>query len=413
MLIERLIKWSKKAQEFFEKAEDNSLILDLVISYGCASQTGEGFEELVNTINSGSIKRKIKKVVITDTSYLYRHIIPEFSKYADPTIETEWYLKNKKAIEKLKVDTELKSWANGINTETFEKWYQKIMIDFAGDDKGNGINLEFRNEVKREASSYVYKKGTILRHNLNFILEECAYSCAFLDNVVMVYPGKPTISVEMSMKTNNIIQFLHLDYTISEISSKTNKMSNKNSLDLEIIDKEISIFMREKVSNINFFIIDKSGDVLYINNALDQSIGYANAKRLSNNSWENSTKVMRTNKQFTFEESDKNKTFLTVKSPLVINGKVEGIIGLSIDVTDKKRVAELEKQKELYEIAKGVAHDICSPLSTLDIVRSLSLDKLSEEERKMFELSTRRIKEITNKLIEKYRRIESIGIMDK
>ena len=184
MSTERLVKWSKEAKEFFEKAEDNSIVLDLVISYGCASQSGEGFEELVNTINSEEIKRKVKKVVITDTSYLYRHDNPEFAKYADPNIPTEWYLKNKEAIEKLEVEKELKSWASGINSEEFKKWYQKIMIDFGGDEKGNNINLEFRNEVKREASS---------------------------------------------------------------------KINKKNSLNLQNIDKEIQIFMTEKVSNVNFF----------------------------------------------------------------------------------------------------------------------------------------------------------------
>ncbi|MDR1243886.1 MAG: hypothetical protein LBJ79_01670, partial [Endomicrobium sp.] len=75
-MTNKLAKWNKEAEEFFEKAEDKSVVLDLVISYACASQTGEGFEELVNTINSESIKRKVKKVVITDTSYLYRHPIP-------------------------------------------------------------------------------------------------------------------------------------------------------------------------------------------------------------------------------------------------------------------------------------------------------------------------------------------------
>ena len=87
MSTERLVKWSKEAKEFFEKAKNNSIVLDLVISFGCASQTGEGFEELVNTINSKEIKRKVKKVVITDTSYLYRHIIPYFSGYSDKNIK--------------------------------------------------------------------------------------------------------------------------------------------------------------------------------------------------------------------------------------------------------------------------------------------------------------------------------------
>jgi hypothetical protein len=52
MCSERLVKWGKESQEFFEKAKDNSVVLDLVISFACASQTGVGFEELVNTINS-------------------------------------------------------------------------------------------------------------------------------------------------------------------------------------------------------------------------------------------------------------------------------------------------------------------------------------------------------------------------
>jgi hypothetical protein len=120
MSTERLVKWSKESKDFFEKAEDNSIVLDLVISYACASQTGEGFEELVNSINSESVKRKVKKVVITDTSYLYRHTIPEFSRYSDVTIPTEWYLKNKEAIEKLTVPTEIKSWATDLNTEKFQ-----------------------------------------------------------------------------------------------------------------------------------------------------------------------------------------------------------------------------------------------------------------------------------------------------
>jgi hypothetical protein len=39
---------------------------------------------------------------------LYRHGIPEFAKYVDPTIPTEWYLKNKEAIGKLSIPTRVK-----------------------------------------------------------------------------------------------------------------------------------------------------------------------------------------------------------------------------------------------------------------------------------------------------------------
>jgi hypothetical protein len=40
MSTERLVKWSKESQEFFENAKDNSIVLDIFISYSCASQTG-------------------------------------------------------------------------------------------------------------------------------------------------------------------------------------------------------------------------------------------------------------------------------------------------------------------------------------------------------------------------------------
>jgi hypothetical protein len=33
MSPERLKKWNKESQEFFEKAEDNSIVLDIFISY--------------------------------------------------------------------------------------------------------------------------------------------------------------------------------------------------------------------------------------------------------------------------------------------------------------------------------------------------------------------------------------------
>jgi hypothetical protein len=42
MPTERLVRWSKESKEFFEKAEDNSIVLDIFISYSCVSQTGGG-----------------------------------------------------------------------------------------------------------------------------------------------------------------------------------------------------------------------------------------------------------------------------------------------------------------------------------------------------------------------------------
>jgi hypothetical protein len=143
----RLVKWSKEAKEFFDNAKDSSIVLDLVISYACASQTGEGFEELVNTINSKNIKRKIKKVIITDTSYLYRHMIPSFSGYCDNKITTEWYLKNKESIEKLKVDKEVISWFTGLEKSGFKDWHKQIKKDFVRDSNFKNAVIEIANTM--------------------------------------------------------------------------------------------------------------------------------------------------------------------------------------------------------------------------------------------------------------------------
>jgi two-component system sporulation sensor kinase B len=327
-------------------------------------------------------------------------------------------LKNKEAIEKLEVEKEVKSWANGINSEEFKKWYQKIMIDFAGDENGNNIKLEFRNEVKREASSYICKKGTILKHNIDFILEECAYACAFLNNVVMVYPGKPTISVEMSMNANNM-KFFHLDYKISEASSKKNKDLTGEKLD--IIDKEISLFMKEKVTNVNFFVVDTKGNPIYINDALNKNVGESNTKSLSNEAWKSTLQVIRECKERTVEEKYDDKTYLSIKSPLIINNKVEGVIGLSIDITDRKKKEDAEKREiellnilktkeELYKVAKYVAHDLAQPVTVLK--GFLDLNKsLSGEEKRIFKEVARSIENIADRLLIKYRGVKDIKEM--
>ncbi|MDR1942718.1 MAG: PAS domain-containing protein, partial [Endomicrobium sp.] len=176
--------------------------------------------------------------------------------------------------------------------------------------------------------------------------------------------------------------------------------------------------MREKISNVNFFVIDKNGTPIYINNALDKSVENVNARELENNTWRTRCEVIKTGEQITREEKSlEGKHYLSVKSPLVINGEVEGVIGLSVDITDRKKKEEVENklkmEKELYKLTREVAHDICSPLSELEMVKYMSLDKLAEQERKMFELSIRRIKDITNKLIERYKGGGNIEIETK
>jgi PAS domain S-box-containing protein len=104
----------------------------------------------------------------------------------------------------------------------------------------------------------------------------------------------------------------------------------------------------------------------------------------------------------------KEVIMLTKKSPLYDHkGNVIGIVGVSIDITERRRAEELQKRKlilqeELYNIAKQVAHDIFSPLSSLKIAQNMSAKKLSEQENKIFDLSIKSIEIMSKTLMDKY-----------
>jgi signal transduction histidine kinase len=399
----RLVKWSKEAKEFFDKAKDNSIVLNLMISHASASQTGEGFKELVNSINSESIKRKVKKVVITDTSYLYRYTIPEFQKYSDQNIPTEWYLNNKEIIEKLTVPMELKSWANDIKSESFNKWKEQIMIEYKGNANGDGMVQDFRDLVIAEAAVAAYKSRKELKDCINFMLEECAHACATFNGTInLVSPMKISLPV-INLSERYNLDINHLSYIASV---QTQNSPDHISIDfVDGLDKEISVFMKEKVSNVNFFVIDKNGNHIYKNSVYDKRIGDVNFARLDPVSWKNSINVMNKREQMIVEEEYMGNVYLTVKAPLVINGQVKGVIGLAVDITDRKKAEKLEK--ELYEVAKKVAHDISSPIASLDIFKYLYAKQLPHDQKEILELIIKGIKNITQTLLSKYKSVQN------
>jgi PAS domain S-box-containing protein len=104
---------------------------------------------------------------------------------------------------------------------------------------------------------------------------------------------------------------------------------------------------------------------------------------------------------------------LTKKSPLYDDkGKVIGIIGVSIDVTDRKKKEELETklklQEELYRLTKDVAHDIISPLTALGTFQYLVTNKLTDKENEILDSLKRSINNIASKMIEKHKEIKEI-----
>lgn len=133
--------------------------------------------------------------------------------------------------------------------------------------------------------------------------------------------------------------------------------------------------------------------------------------------------VMREGKSILLEEpailADGTKAiFLSNKQPLYNNRKeIIGMVGISFDITDRKEkerlVVENEVQKQLlYEqekfkkIAEQLAHDIRSPLASMQIIAK-SCTEIPEAERIALREATLTITDIANNLLNRYQNKES------
>jgi len=94
----------------------------------------------------------------------------------------------------------------------------------------------------------------------------------------------------------------------------------------------------------------------------------------------------------TFGTSNKCITYLSTKTPLYgLDGEVIGIIGVSVDITDRKKAEQLQKEKDIAErisqvmemLAGSIAHEIRTPLGTID----MNIGMLQEAERKKEDIS--------------------------
>ncbi|GHU12106.1 hypothetical protein FACS189449_05080 [Alphaproteobacteria bacterium] len=396
MDINRHVKWSKESLDFFKSASDNSIDLDIVISHGCLSQTGEGFKELVDSINC--MKWKIRRVSILDTSYLYRHCIHDFIRLSDPSTQSIWFLNNKHYIDQLEVEVVIDSWRDKINTNTFKEWYKQITDDFFGIKNKSSPVQDFRNAVISEAEVFVSKKNGTLQECVNFILEERAFSCAFHKNTNLVYPV-PFRKSMLDICKRYALNIRQLSYNLSKKLQESQHKYRKNNI--AKINQEIIAFLTNTLEA-NFFLIDKFGNYIYKNGSLSEIIGNFTDRVTNLDAWKISKEVMETCKQITVEEKHNGNSFLSVKSPLMIDDGIEGVIGVSINITDRKKAQQLEQQSKLEVVFEQIAHDIRSPLAAMSMIAQ-SCKGLSEKEHVALRNIATSIENITGDLLNKYK----------
>lgn len=131
--------------------------------------------------------------------------------------------------------------------------------------------------------------------------------------------------------------------------------------------------------------------------------------------------VMETGKDFEGEEPSstcKHGQYLSHKTPLFdIQGKIVGLLGISIDITDRKKAEALEfenklqkikiqSQEKFKEFAERMAHDIISPLQSLEVFMN-NCNSLEEKDRSVLRNITKSIKNISRDLLEKHQEQET------
>ena len=128
--------------------------------------------------------------------------------------------------------------------------------------------------------------------------------------------------------------------------------------------------------------------------------------------------VMSSGKMYEGEENaymyNKRGSYLSRKIPLFdVHGKVTGLLGLSIDVTDRKRAEALEVENKLQEsrikdqeafrqFVSRVAHDITSPLVSLEHFAK-ACENLTEKQHVMLRSIVSSIRSISEVLLAQYK----------
>lgn len=280
---------------------------------------------------------------------------------------------------------------------------------------------------EQQAKSLGYAKGSELIGKTDFDLYETREEAlVFWENDLKVMKSlKSLIAEEEAMFEGK--QSVVLSYksplfdssgTLIGMIGTSFDITDRKRLEEELQEK--NKFLKNLINNFPLHVYwkDKGGRYLGANDLQAASAGFINAADLVGKRdvdistreeadliRQNDLTVMETEKTLMVEESSVFQgipsTFLSCKSPLRdANGAVMGIIGTSLDITERKRL-EAEKA-QFYNSALQVAHDIRSPVAAIEMLSKMLTD-LPERQRVLLRNATGRINDIANQLLIKYR----------
>ncbi len=179
-------------------------------------------------------------------------------------------------------------------------------------------------------------------------------------------------------------------------------MSEKISMDATLLELVISFVPG------NVYWVDVNGIILGVNDTQAKHLGFKNRFEVAGKHMsevcppviaqqflDNNALVIQKNEISIFEEvghwlNGEVIHYLTHKAPLKQNGKIIGIIGVSIDITDKKKKEQLaielatqqsliDAQRQDLKDAEQLAHDIRSPLAAIGMLSTLLPSEVNEK----------------------------------
>lgn len=173
------------------------------------------------------------------------------------------------------------------------------------------------------------------------------------------------------------------------------KSQANNSL-LNKIEREFSSFLLDYL-NVNLFAIDKQRFYIYKNSSLTGVVGEIE-QAANDDGWLSCVKVMETGESQNIEEEHNGRWYLSIKKPLFDESdtNIIGVIGISIDITDRKKSEEYRIEKEAAEkvakftnlVAGSIAHELRTPLSGInsymDLIEMLPDSKQTQAEKDNF-----------------------------
>lgn len=374
----------------------------LTISVGQLVHEGEKFKATLELVN-----RSFRKCTIGVCDTLQRHSLAILANLESDDLYNiakqagdQWIDRNIEYCQQnLTIPFEIVRWDAWLKNPKYSIFREQINALYEKDTRFfeivQELAIEFNNRLRKRGHQFDPKKG--VRLSVEYILEECAAMCQWYEEKysVEVYPAIRNEAIEYGFSV-----LMSEQYNKLVLPAGVNLKKNKNFLASEIAVKKILDTIPGHV-----YWKDLEGNFLGCNKRQAENYGFKNpgdliGKKDSDILKEETAREIQANdKQIIASQQEEiveeetyvslgkkriKKSFLSHKIPMMgESGEVIGIVGVSIDVSEQKKLQQslLSKTKELSlalehkrDFLNVLSHEIRTPLHVISSI----VDELSK-----------------------------------